>query len=130
MMVDNLNDILEKFDFTDSIVTNVQWADNLVDLIIIVDYYWDIQEGRDTTRLLKLLFKECTFVNFQFSQSPPLDNNLVNTYSDFTIVLFREKIDLEFSHYNQRHIEVFTNDYSNAWLSVVCSEVFLEEVKA
>lgn len=127
MMVDNLNEILEKFDFTDSIVTNVQWADNLVDLIIIVDYYWDIQEGRDTTRLLRLLFKDCTFVNFQISKSPILENNLVNTYSDFTIVLLREKKDIEISQYKQRHIEVFTNDYSNAWLSVVCSEVFLEE---
>jgi len=50
MLANNLNEILENFDFTDSIVTCVEWADNLIDLIVTVDYYWDIQED-----VLKLL---------------------------------------------------------------------------
>jgi hypothetical protein len=39
-------------------------------------------------------------------------------------------VNSELIHHKLKHIEVFTNDYSNAWLSVICSEVFLEEVNA
>jgi hypothetical protein len=81
MLSNNLNEILEKYDFTDSIIVNAKWADNLVDLIIKVDYYWNIQEGRNTARLLQIVFKNCLKVNFQMGKVFPLENNLVNTYS-------------------------------------------------
>lgn len=60
MLANNIKEILENYDFTDSIVTCIKWADNLIDLIITVDYYWDIQNGSDNTRLLNLVFKNCT----------------------------------------------------------------------
>jgi hypothetical protein len=124
VLASNLHDILENFDFTDSIVTEVKWADNLTDLIVVVDYYWDTQDGHDTTRLLKICFKNCKKADFQINTDLPLSPNEVNKESLFTIVLFKE---LEESSDKQKHVGIFTTDYSNPWLSIVCSDVMLEE---
>lgn len=127
MLASSLHDILENFDFTDSIVTEVKWADNLIDLIVVVDYYWDIQEGRDTTRLLKIVFKNCIKVDYQISKSILLTPDEINKESLFTIVLFKELVENEENPDKQKHVGIFTTDYSHQWLSIVCSEVMLEE---
>jgi hypothetical protein len=124
VLATNLQDVLKNFDFTDSVVTEVKWADNLTDLIVVVDYYWDIQEGHNATRLLKIFFKNCKKADFQISTDLPLSPNEVSKESLFTIVLFKE---LAESSDNQKHIGVFTTDYSKPWLSIVCSDVMLEE---
>lgn len=124
LLATNLQDILENFDFTDSIVTEVKWSDNLIDLILVVDYYWDIQDGHDTTRILKIIFKSCKRADFQISTELPLSPEEVNKESLFTIVLFKE---LAGSSDKQQHVGIFTTDYSKPWLSVVCSNVMLEE---
>jgi len=127
MLANNLNEILEKFDFTDSIVTCVKWSDNMIDLIVLVDYYWDIQEGRDNTRVLKLIFKNCIKANFQISKELPLNNDVINTDSCFTIVLLKEKEASNLAKNMEKQVEIFTTDYSMPWLSVVCGEVLLTE---
>lgn len=127
VLANNVNDIMEKFDFTDSIVTEVRWAENLLDLVVVVDYYWDIQDGRDETRLLKLIFKNCVKADFQISKEFPLSNDEINKESLFTIVLFKEKTESEFNSDKQKYMEIFTTDYSNPWLTVICNEVMLEE---
>ena len=124
VLATNLQDVLKNFDFTDSVVTEVKWADNLTDLIVVVDYYWDIQDGYDTTRLLKIIFKNCKKADFQFSKEHLLTLDEVNKESLFTIVLFKE---LAGSSDKQQHVGIFTTDYSKPWLSVVCSNVMLEE---
>lgn len=91
---------------------------------IVVDYYWDIQDGRDTTRILKIIFKNCKKVDFQISTELPLSPDEVNKDSLFTIVLFKE---LAGSSDKQQHVGVFTTDYSRPWLSVAFSNVMLEE---
>ncbi|WP_200879272.1 hypothetical protein [Paenibacillus tyrfis] len=126
-MANNVNDIMESFDFTDSIVTEVRWEENLLDLVVVVDYYWDVQDGRDDTRLLKIIFKNCVKADFQIGKELPLSNNEINKESLFTIVLFKEKTESEFNTGNQKHMELFTTDYSIPWLTVICSEVMLEE---
>ena len=124
MLATNLHDVLKHFDFTDSIVTEVRWTDNLIDLIVVVDYYWDIQEGHDNTRMIKIIFEHCTKADFQFSRNLPLSPDEVNKESLFTIVLFKE---LEGSSDKHKHVGIFTIDYSKPWVSVVCSNVMLEE---
>ncbi|MDU0331175.1 hypothetical protein RW092_13360, partial [Paenibacillus sp. 3LSP] len=62
--------------------------------------------------------------DFQISTDLPLSPNEVSKESLFTIVLFKE---LAESSDNQKHIGVFTTDYSKPWLSIVCSDVMLEE---
>ncbi|MBA9087232.1 hypothetical protein FHR92_003714 [Fontibacillus solani] len=127
VLANNVSDIFENFDFTDSIVTEVKWADNLLDLIVVVDYYWDIQDGRRDTRLLKLVFKNSVKVDFQINKELPLSSDEINKESLFTIVLFKENRESKYSSNKQKHLEIFTTDYSKSWLSVVCSEVILEE---
>lgn len=127
MLATNLRDVLENFDFTDSIVTEVKWADNLTDLIVVIDYYWDMQEGHDTTRLLKIIFKNCIKADFQISTELPLNPDEVNKESLFTVVLFKEVEESENNSGKQKRVGIFTTDYSKPWLSVVCSDVMLEE---
>lgn len=45
MISNDIGEILNDYEFTDSIITNLKWEDNLLDLSITVDYYRDIQEG-------------------------------------------------------------------------------------
>ncbi|AEV69353.1 hypothetical protein [Acetivibrio clariflavus] len=127
MLANDLNEILEKFDFTDSIVTHVEWSDNKKDLIVSIDYYWDIQEGKDKTRVLKLIFKNCIKVNFQIPKELALNNDEMNTDSYFTIVLLKEKESSSLANDDEKHVEIFTTDYSIPWLSVVCRQVLLTE---
>lgn len=127
MLAANLNDILENFDFTDSIVTDVMWSDNLIDLIVVVDYYWDIQDGRDTARLLKIIFQNCKRADFQINSELPLSSDKVNKESLFTIVLFKELVESAYNSNKEKHIGIYTTDYSKPWLSVVCSDVMLKE---
>ena len=127
MLAKNLHDVLENFDFTDSIVTEVKWAENLIDLIVVVDYYWDIQNNCDTTRLLNIVFKNCSKVGYHISSALPLSPSEINKESLFTIVLFKELAESGFNLDKQKHVGIFTTDYSKPWLSVECSEVILEE---
>jgi hypothetical protein len=126
----NVNEILENFDFTDSIITDIKWTNNLLDLVIIVDYYWDIQEGREETRLLKIIFKNCVKADFKINKKV-LPYSEISTVSFFTIILFKENAESDFlneySTNKQQHLEIYTTDYSTPWLSVLCSEVTLEE---
>ncbi|MCG3086909.1 hypothetical protein [Sporosarcina cyprini] len=78
-MAASFQDVIENFDFKDSVVTEVRWSDNLMDLIVNVDYYWDIQDGHDTTRILKIIFESCQKVDFQISGEIPLCPDLVCT---------------------------------------------------
>ncbi|WP_433943158.1 hypothetical protein [Paenibacillus sp. SN-8-1] len=128
MLAFSLYDVLENFDFTDSIVTEVKWDENLIDLIVVVDYYWDIQDGRDTTRLLKIIFKKCIKADFQISTELPLTPDEVNKESLFTIVLFKELVESKNNSDEQKYVGIFTTDYSKPWLSVVCSDIMLEEL--
>ncbi|MGO4544170.1 hypothetical protein AB4Z29_05180 [Paenibacillus sp. 2TAB23] len=132
-MATNINDVLENFDFTDSIVTEIKWENQLLDLALVVDYYWDLQEGRSETRLLKLTFKNCAKADFQFKRDLlPLPNELVNPESCYTIVLFKanrtSQLIEQYGIDRLKHIELFTLDYSTAWLSVLCDEVILEQI--
>lgn len=126
MLAGNLDEIFNKFDFTDSIVTQVKWSENLTDLFVIVDYYWDIQEGRDQARQLKIIFRNCKKAHFNITKELPLEDS-ASIFSCFTIVMFTEKKGSALYPCGYRNIEIYTTDYSEPWLSLSCSEVLLEE---
>lgn len=46
LICNNMNKILNEYEFTDSVITEMKWEDNLLDFSITVDYYWDIHEGK------------------------------------------------------------------------------------
>lgn len=123
ILANNIKNILNEFDFTDSIVTNVRLSDNLLDLELILNYYWDIQEGKEECRDLQITFKRYCNVKFH------IDKELItNTgteqqgqnYSWFTIVRFEEPED--------KRINIYTTDYSIPWLSLDYGEIILEEL--
>jgi hypothetical protein len=64
IIASNIEEIENAFDFTDSIITGVKWANHLTDLSISVDYYCDIQDGKSETRELTLVFKDCLKAEF------------------------------------------------------------------
>ncbi|MGE6228495.1 hypothetical protein [Paenibacillus chitinolyticus] len=133
-MASNIHEVLDNFDFTDSIVTDIRWENNLLDLALVVDYYWDIQEGLSKTRQLKLKFINCIKADFQIKKDIlPLSEEIINTDSCYTNVLFKvnNENDLlkQYGIMGLKHIELFTLDYSKPWLSTLCSDVSLEEVK-
>ncbi|MOA45074.1 hypothetical protein D3C78_1674300 [compost metagenome] len=107
----------------------------MLDLVLVFDYYWDIQEGGSETRQLKLKFANCVKADFQIKQDilPLSEEMMINTDSCYTIVLFRVNDGSELlRHYGiegLKHIEIFTLDYSKPWLSILCNDVSLEEVK-
>ncbi|WP_143415783.1 hypothetical protein [Geobacillus sp. E263] len=57
IIASNIEEIENAFDFTDSIITGVKWANHLTDLSISLDYYWDIQDGKSKTRELTLFLR-------------------------------------------------------------------------
>ncbi|WP_374018149.1 hypothetical protein ABU162_29540 [Paenibacillus thiaminolyticus] len=132
-LASNLHEVLNNFDFTDSIVTDIKWENSLFDLTLVIDYYWDIQEGRSETRQLKLKFANCVKADFQMkAEVLPLSEETINADSIFTIVLFRVNKDSELLRQygidGLNHIELITLDYSKPWLSILCNNVTLETV--
>ncbi len=128
MIATNINEVLEKLDFTDSIITDIKWENNLIDLALIVDYYWDIQEGKKETRMLKIIFRSC--INADFHMTPNLieiPDTEIQSYmlSWYTIVGFR-KSDIEYK--NLTCIEIFTTDYATPWLTVVSKGIQVDEI--
>lgn len=134
-LASNIHEVLDNFDFTDSIVTEIKWENNLLDMSLVVDYYWDIQEGRSDTRQLKLKFSNCVKADFQMKRDilPLSEEMMMNTDSCYTIVLFKVNDESEllrnYGLEGLKHIELFTLDYSKPWLSILCNDVSLEEVK-
>ncbi|EPR14134.1 hypothetical protein [Ruminiclostridium papyrosolvens] len=128
MIAKNIDEVFQKLDFTDSIITAVKWEDNLIDLALYIDYYWDIQEGFKETRMLKVTFKSCLKVDFLMTQNLiEMSDSEVQTYilSWFTIVSFRKS---NIENKNLNCIEIFTTNYTNPWLTVLCKEIQVDEI--
>lgn len=132
-LASNIHEVLNNFDFTDSIVTEIRWENRLLDLTLVVDYYWDIQEGCSETRQLKLKFANCVKAEFQMKAEVVSLSEETNTDSIFTIVLFRVNEDSEllrqFGIDGLTHIDLITLDYSKPWLSILCKNVTIEAVE-
>lgn len=87
MIKKSISDILNEFDFTDSIIIDIKTSDFLTDLILEIDYYWDLQEGKDETRIIMLKCLNCKSIIFRIPQiAIEAMNNGDNIDSYFTIV--------------------------------------------
>ncbi|RRJ67886.1 hypothetical protein EHV15_31800 [Paenibacillus oralis] len=124
IIANNIEEIEREFDFTDSIIIDVKWINNLTDLLIGIDYYWDIQDAKSQTRELALIFKDCLKADFC------INNNLllmpkeeINFDSWNTIVLFKRVPNNQGLH----QININTFDYSIPWAKIFCKEVILEQ---
>ncbi len=128
MIASNLDEVFEKLDFTDSIITDIKWENNLIDLVLYIDYYWDLQEGFKETRMLRVTFKSCLKAGFLMTQNLiEMSDSEVQSYilSWFTIVSFRKS---NIENKNLNCIEIFTTNFTNPWLTVVCKEIQVDEI--
>jgi hypothetical protein len=112
------------FCFTDSIVTNICWDNHLLDLLITVDYYWDIQEGKDTSRELTIRFQNCREANFSMTKAfGDIPKNEIKSYvlSWYTITHCTVKNDNGLAVASLK-----TTDDNPWWLTVKCEEIWVE----
>jgi hypothetical protein len=131
-LAENLQVILDRYDFTESIVTQITWENNLFDLSLTLDYWWNLDEDISSskgygTKMLKLTFTDCLRTNFiQDSRLMEMKKGEIHPPSWFTIVNFRtsERSESE----GLLELEVVTLDYNNPWLSVSCKGIKLERV--
>ncbi|AEH46506.1 MULTISPECIES: hypothetical protein [Bacillota] len=128
IIASNIEEIENFFDFTDSIVTDVKWVNNLTDLSISLDYYWDIQDGKSETRELTLVFKDCLKVEFNMpNEFIQLSKEGINFDSWFTIVLFEREDSNQHTNNGLHQINIYTFDYTNPWVKILCKEIILEQ---
>ncbi len=128
MIARNLDEVFEKLDFTDSIIIDIKWENNLIDLVLNIDYYWDIQEGHKETRILKVTFKCCIKADFHMTPNLiEMTDAEIQSYilSWYTIVAFRKSyIDCN----DMVCIQVLTTDFTVPWLTVLCKGIQVEEI--
>ena len=120
MLVKNLNVFDDKYDFTESIVTNICWDKNLLDLLVTLDYYWDDLRGKKFV----IRFKNChkSIINMpkccvDFSESEMIAYR--NSWYTITNCKIENTGDL-FT------VKIKTVDDDPHWLNVVCREIWLE----
>jgi hypothetical protein len=132
LLADNLHDIVENFDFTESIVTDVKWENNLFDLSLTLDYWWSLDDDPSSTKgygtkILKLTFTDCIRANFnQTTNLIKFDKEEIHPPSWFTVVNFRKSTQVVSE--SLLNLEIVTLDYSNPWLFVQCKGIRLEKV--
>jgi len=125
MILSRNDDILKNYDFMDSIVTDVKFDTNLLDLLISVDYYWDIQDSRNKGRQLLLRFKNCQSANFALTkrfntvskEDLPSYTNSWYTITGFSLT----------KNCNLFEVEIKTIDNDPKWLFIKCDEIILED---
>jgi len=124
ILVKGLEAFYNDYCLTDSIVTKISWDDNLLDLLVTVDYYWDIQEGRDKTRELTIRFKNCREAAFTMPKSFDTipENELKSyVYSWYTITHCSVK-----DNNGLLEVSLKTIDDNPRWLTVKCEEILVE----
>jgi hypothetical protein len=114
------------FDFTDSIVEKIYWDETLLDLLIVVDYYWDIHEGKNKSRTLTIRFKYCLEASFTLPKKYYVasKDGLAPTppCSWYTIVQTTvEKED------GLLKINVKTDYDDPVWLTIKCEDIWVED---
>jgi len=132
VLADNIQYIFEKFDFTESIITEVKWENNLFDLSVTLDYWWNLDDDPTTTKgygtkILKLTFVDC--IRAIFNQGTNLidkDKKEIHPSSWYTVVSFRES--LQTNSNNLVNLEIITLDYDNPWLRVQSRGIKLERI--
>lgn len=128
IIASNIYEIKSKFDFTDSIIIDVKWIKNLTDLSIKIDYYWDLQDGKIEPRELTLNFKDCLKADFSIKRDLfQLSKEEVNYDSWFTILLFESVANNQNMKEGTHQINIYTFDYSNPWVKILCRDVTLEQ---
>jgi len=119
-----LESFTNDFDFTEGIVSEIKWDSNLLDLLVIVYYYWDVQDGRKKNRELIIRFKNCREAAFTMPKSfdtIPESELKSYVYSWYTITHCSAK-----DNNGLLEVSLKTIDDNPRWLTVKCEEIWVE----
>ncbi|MGD6795367.1 hypothetical protein [Metabacillus indicus] len=122
MLTNKINEILEEYDFTDSIITDMRWEKSLLDFSITIDYNFNLPENEMKTKDLKLVCKNCITINLNFARKSfdHIEPNQTNFYSWFTIVKYNfRKQDKDYI------IELYTYEFDTPSISITCNSLEL-----
>lgn len=132
LIANSFEEIYENLDFTDSIIESINWENNLLDLVLTIDYYHS--EGEE--ELLKLRFKDCLKADFSLTAnllSVSEEDQHAYSMSWYTIQHYRQVKDSEllmkYNHQGLMHLEIFTVDHVMPWLSVISKGIEVERIK-
>ena len=116
----DLKDIKEKFDIIDSIVYGIKWDENMLDLLIILDYY----EGKPTTgKTYVIRLKDCFEAKFKMTKwmkRTPAKERQGYIWSWYTTLYMQiEQKDI-------LEVRIITG-LDNVWLTAKCEEIWIED---
>lgn len=122
MLTNKINEILNNYDFTDSIISDMRWENNLLDFSITIDYNFDLLENEKKTKDLKLVFRNCTSLNLNLARKlfDHIEPNQTNFYSWFTIVKYNFR-----KQDKDDKIELYTYEFETPSISITCNSVEL-----
>ncbi len=117
----DFNDINSIYDFSEGIICDIYWDDNLIDLLVTVYYYFD--EPRDLKdKDVTIRFKKCSTVNFDCS-------NMLASMKEYSIVAPHPTIEhiLLKKNSSSMNVEIATN-YASPMISLTCDEIWVESI--
>ena len=117
----DFNDINSIYDFSEGIICDICWDDNLTDLLVTVYYYFD--EPRDIkNKDVIIRFKKCSTVNFDCG-------NMLASMKEYNIVAPHPTIEHFLLKKNSFSVivEIATN-YASPMISLMCDEIWVESI--
>ncbi len=88
-MENKINQILNEYDFTDSIIYQIEVSDLLTKVVLKIDYYWDYHEGKENTRKFIFEFEDCSKIESNLSENALISMKKGDRYSHFTTIDIR-----------------------------------------
>jgi len=116
--------IIKQFDFFESYVTKIEWSEDLFDLIITVNYFW--QDKNDCqNQNIKIILKNCTFVSFDSPQnnvqSSAFERSMAQSYVLYSIQSFSVR-----KEKNKVDLKIGTTELEHQWLNAQCFDLWVE----
>lgn len=116
--------IMKQFDFFESYVNKIEWSDDLFDLIITVNYFWqDENNCKDCD--IRIILKNCTFVSFDSPQNNINCNNYERTLAS-SYVLYSIETFLVEKNKDSLNVQIGTTILNHKWLNAQCTDLWVE----
>ena len=115
-----IEEIKEKFDICDSIICGIRWDENMLNLLIIVDYYVG-PNADEKTYVIRL--KDCFEAKFKMTewmQKTPADERHKYIWS------WHSAFYMEIEKNETTEIKIVTG-LDNVWLEAKCEEIWIED---
>lgn len=123
-IIKSKEEIMNRFDFFESYVNKIAWSEDLFDLIITVNYFWqDENNCKDCD--VKIILKNCTFVSFDSPQNSINCNNFERTLADSYVMYSIQTFEVE-KDKDKLIVQIGTTELNHKWLKVQCSDLWVE----